>query len=115
SATPTVPVATLANPSPGVNDQFGWAAAISGSRVAVGAYLDDAGAADAGSAYVYDLASPTPNVPITLPNPSPAANDSFGFAVAISGTRMVVGAILDDAGAVDSGSAYIYNLTSATP
>src|SRR5207342_2133632 len=88
SGTPTVPVATLKNPTPAVNDTFGAAVAISGTRVVVGAYKDDTGATDAGSAYVYDLSSGTPTVPVaTLNNPSPAANDWFGISVAISGTR----------------------------
>jgi hypothetical protein len=89
SGTPTVPVATLTNPSPALSDYFGSSVAISGTRVVVGAYGDDAGAANAGSAYVYDLSSGTPTVPIaTLTNPSPAGNDYFGYSVAISGTRV---------------------------
>jgi hypothetical protein len=96
SATPTVPVATLNNPGPAFNDQFGHSVAISGTRVVAGAPSDDTGAMDAGSAYVYDLSSATPTVPVaTLNNPRPAQGD-FGDAVAISGTRVVVGAT-DDA------------------
>ena len=60
---PTVPVATLNNPGPAAGDQFGKSVAISGTRVVVGAYADDTGATDAGSAYVYDLSSGTPTVP----------------------------------------------------
>jgi hypothetical protein len=116
SATPTVPMATLTNPSPAAFDFFGNAVAISGTRVVVGAVLDDSGAINAGSAYVYDLAGATPTVPvITLTNPSPATGDQFGASVALSGARLVVGAIGDDTGTTDSGSAYVYDLTSATP
>ena len=35
--------------------------------------------------------------------------------MAISGTRVVVGAHGDDTGASDAGSAYVYDLTSGTP
>ena len=116
SGSPSTPVATLANPSPAVNDQFGVSVAISGTRAVVGANFDDTGATDAGSAYVYDLISGTPTVPArVLNNPSPAAGDNFGIAVAISGTRVVVGANLDDAGASNSGSAYVYDVSSGTP
>ena len=116
SGTPTVPVATLNNPSPFANDQFGLSVAISGTRVVVGAHVDDTGATDAGSAYVYDLSSGTPTVPVaTLNNPGPAAGDLFGMSVAISGTRVVVGANADDTGATDAGSAYVYDLSSGTP
>ncbi len=116
SGTPTVPLATLNNPSPAAIDYFGYSVAISGTQVAVGAYQDDTGATDAGSAYVYDLSSGTPTVPtVTLNNPGPAADDQFGWSVAISGTRVVVGANQDDTGATDAGSAYVYDLTSGTP
>jgi sulfur relay (sulfurtransferase) DsrC/TusE family protein len=116
SASPDVPVRTLNNPSPASGDEFGYAVAISGARVVVGSVLDDTGQVDAGSAYVYDLSSATPAVPVaTLNNPSPAANDLFGRAVSISGTRVLVGAFRDDIGGTDSGSAYLYDLTSNTP
>lgn len=116
SATPAVPAVTLNNPSPTTDDFFGYAVAISGTRVIVGTYLDDTGASAAGSAYVYDLASATPTVPIVvLNNPSPAANDQFGRAVAISAQRVVVGVRGDDTGATDAGITYVYDLASATP
>jgi len=116
SATPGLPVVTLANPSPVEYDFFGNSVAISGSRVVVGAPLDDTGADEVGSAYVYDLASATPTLPVaTLLNPTPAFGDSFGYSVAISGTRVLVGARWDDTGAEDAGSAYVYDLAGATP
>jgi len=116
SGAPTVPVATLNNPGPDEYDNFGFSVAISGTRVVVGAYGDDTGATDAGSAYVYDLGSGTPTIPMaTLNNPSPDGYDNFGFSVAISGTRVVVGAYWDNTGATDAGSAYVYDLGSGTP
>jgi hypothetical protein len=116
SGTPTVPVATLNNPGPAANDEFGYSVGISGTRVVVGAYRDDTGAIDAGSAYVYELSSGTPTVPVaTFNNPEPAAVDQFGISVGISGTRVVVGAYWDDTGAFDAGSAYVYELSSGTP
>ena len=115
-ATPTLPVATLNNPDPGANDQFGQAVAISGPLVVVGAFLNDAGAVDAGSAYVFDISSGTPMVPVAiLNNPAPDAGDEFGRSVAISGTRVIVGAHRDDTGASDAGSSYVYDLSSGTP
>lgn len=114
----TVLVATLTNPSPATNDFFGSSVAISGTRVVVGAYhheVDPTGAPGAGSTYVYDLASVTPTVPVTtLNNPSPAADDRFGYSVGVSGARVLVGAPNDDFGATDTGSAYFYDFTSGT-
>jgi hypothetical protein len=116
SATPTVPVLTLDNPAPATDDLFGHSVAISGTKLVVGAHQNDTGAIDAGSVYVYDLASGTPTTPVrTLDNPSPAADDEFGCAVAISGNRIVIGCHQDDAGATDTGAAYLYDLASANP
>jgi len=116
SPTPKVPIATLNNPSPAELDLFGWTVGIDGPRVVVGAYGDDAGGNNAGSAYVYDLSSATPTLPmLVLTNPTPAASDSFGAAVAISGTRVVIGALFDDTGANNAGSAYVFDVTSVQP
>jgi hypothetical protein len=113
---PTVPVATLSNPSPATNDQFGFCVAISGTRLLVGTPNDDTGATDAGSSYVYDLVGSAPTLPIAaFNNPSPQAGDQFGSSVAISGTRVVVGTPMDNTGATDAGSAYVYDLSSGTP
>ncbi|MEQ1748674.1 MAG: choice-of-anchor D domain-containing protein, partial [Prosthecobacter sp.] len=116
SGPPSLPTLTLPNPGPASSDNYGYAVAISGSYVAVSARLDDTGASNAGSVYVYDLSAVSPSTPLlTLNNPSPAVNDNFGISVAISGARLVVGAYFDDTGATDAGSAYVFDLTSGTP
>lgn len=116
SQTPAIPVISLANPSPAPADLFGCSVAVSGTRIVVGAYGDDTGATDAGSAYVYDLASATPGIPVLIiTNPTPAAQDYFGCSVGISGTLVVIGARQDDTGEINAGSAYVYDLAGATP
>ena len=116
SATPTIPALTLPNPDPGTTDWFGWSLDSSGDFVVVGALLDDVGGTDAGGAYVFDLGSPTPTVPVTpLLNPTPSNIDQFGGAVAVSGNIALVGGRLDDVGAENAGSVYVYDLASATP
>lgn len=46
-----------------------------------------------GSAFVNDLASATPPVPVgTLHHPIPAVGDAFGCSVSVSGNRVVVSA-----------------------
>ncbi len=116
SATPSVPAVTLNNPHPVAHDEYASAVAISGTRIVIGCVGDDTGASAAGSAYIFDLASATPTAPIfTIHNPDPAAIDLFGNAVAISSSRVVIGAYLDDTGAENAGSAYLYDLASATP
>ena len=115
-AIPGVPALTLTNPSPAASDNFGRAVAISGTRIIVGAHRDDTGATGAGVAYIYDMASAQPGVPVfILTNPSPAASDLFGIAVAINGATAIVGAQADDTGAINAGTAYVYKLLGPTP
>jgi hypothetical protein len=111
---PTIPVATLQEPILRSHDGFGGSVAISGTRVVVGAPYDHVqpnnAIIPAGSAYLFDLNSATPTAPVrTLSNPSPAARDYFGFAVAISDARVFIGAPGDDTAAPDAGSAYLYD------
>lgn len=111
SSTPTVPVAVLDNPQPGVEDVFGYSVDIDGTKVLVGSYNNDVGAPNAGSAYLYDLSSLTPTVPIAIfNNPAPTTDDFFGHAVALSSQWVVIGAHYNDTGARDAGSAYVYSL-----
>lgn len=112
---PSLPSLTIPNPAPAIGDGFGAAISISGNLLVVGASLDDAGATDSGSVYVFDLASATPMVPIaTIPNPGVAAGDLFGSSVAISGNKVVVGAMADDSSASNSGIAYLFELGGAS-
>ena len=116
AATTGTQLLTLTNPSPGVGEFFGWSVAISGTRVVVGAPFDTTDVQLTGSAYVYDLAGAMPATPVlVLTNPTPKFADRFGWSVAISGTRVVVGASRDDTGTNDAGSAYVYNLVNASP
>ena len=114
--------------STSANDRFGYSVAISGNYVVVGAYLedkfDDEGLVrlDSGKAYVYDITT-LPTAPATvssatlvLDNPNAFGiygADYFGYAVAISGDRCIIGAYQeDDAGGNSSGKAYIFDVTT---
>jgi WD40 repeat protein len=97
---------TINNPTPQYRDSFGYSVAISGNHVIVGAYDDITGGTNAGSAYIYDVT--TGALLHTINNPTPQANDRFGYNVAIDGINVIVGAYSDDTGATDAGSAYIY-------
>jgi hypothetical protein len=109
SSTPTVALTTLNNPSPAANDNFGSSVAISGRLAVVGAFRNDAGAADAGRAYLFDLSRGAPTMPLaTLNNPGPAADEYFGYSVAIDGLIPVIGAPGDAAPQAAKGSAYVY-------
>ena len=91
------------------------AVAISGNLAIVGAFgEDDAGGTNSGKAYIFDVT--TGSLLHTLHNPNAdgtSISDWFGHSVAISGNRVVVGAVYeDDAGGTDSGKVYIFDATT---
>jgi hypothetical protein len=94
-----------------LNDLFGFSVAISGDTAIVGAFVNDVGAnANQGSAYVFTRSGSTWTQQAQLTATDGAAEDNFGFSVAISGDTAVVGAPLDDLGANgDQGSAWVFS------
>ena len=111
-------IRTLSNPNvygPDASDNFGYSIAIDSNYLVIGApYEDDAGGANSGRVYIYELSTGTLLRSIVNPNAySTPVNDYFGTSVAISGNYAIVGAYQeDDAGGVDSGKAYIFNVTT---
>ena len=90
-----------------LGDGFGRSVSISGDRAIVGAYLDDDGGADSGSAYIYEWDGSS-WVETKLTASDAASDDKFGLSVFIDGEQAIVGSFLDDDNGIDSGSAYIY-------
>ena len=88
-------------------DEFGHAAAISGTTGIVGAWEDDPNGSASGSAYLFNTS--TGNESFKLSADDAAAGDNFGVSVAVDGTRAIVGAWKDDA---DTGAAYIFDTTT---
>jgi len=113
---------TLNNPnaySTRASDYFGVSVAISGNYAIVGAPReDDAGGDNSGKAYIFNVT--TGALLYTLNNPNAygtSANDYFAYEVAISGDYTIVGGGYfndreDDAGGLDSGKAYVFNVTT---
>jgi hypothetical protein len=91
-------------------DLFGGAVAISGDTLVVGAASDDVnGITNQGSAYIFVFANNAWVQQAQLRAADGAANDFFGFSVAISGETVLVGATSDNVGAnADQGSAYVF-------
>jgi len=93
-------------------DRFGWSVSISGDTVAVGAYTDDDGGGNSGSAYVFVEPaggwSGSLEEDAKLTASDAAADDQFGYSVSISGGTLLVGARTDDDGGGNSGSAYVF-------
>ena len=99
----------------GENEEgFGVSVAISGTTLIVGADFDDDNGAGSGSAYLFDVTDPKNPAQIAklLANDG-AAGDLFGQSVAISGATAIVGALFDDDNGSASGSAYLFDTTTA--
>lgn len=95
------------------NDAFGSSISLSGDILVVGAQLDDVGTAtDQGSAYVFYRNQGGPDNWGEIKHLTASDGvlaDEFGKSVTISGDTIIVGANLDNNGAiVDQGSAYIF-------
>ena len=116
-------------------DQFGYAVAISGGAIVVGALGEgssatgvdgnplDNSASTAGAAYLFTRTGTTWSQQAYLKASNTGGGDRFGASVAISGAKVVVGAIGEDSnatgvngnqadnGASNSGAAYVYDIS----
>jgi filamentous hemagglutinin family protein len=116
----------------GVDDRFGSAVSLDGTRLAVGAYLDDgynnpSGYADSGCVYLYNF-DDTSFSGGTLAkrigksyeiNLELGAADYFGMALSLSGNSLAIGVPYDDglnnpSGYTDSGAVYLYTFTDSS-
>jgi hypothetical protein len=105
----------ITKPTPVTNDFFGQTlAALGNDRVIIGAYGDDTGATDAGSAYIYNVNGTFLG---TINNPVPENFDRFGHRLAAFGSEgAIIGAMYEDTGASMAGSAYLFSIpTPARP
>jgi hypothetical protein len=98
----------------GSDDEFGWRVRMNndGTKVIVGAKYEDVGGTDSGAAYVFEYDGSNWNEVVKLKAHDGAADDDFGFSVAMSGDgkRVVVGAEEDDdTPGSASGSVYVYD------
>jgi len=96
---------TASDGAPG--DRFGYSVAVGSGRIVVGAAFDDDNGSDSGSAYIFDLDG---NELSKITASDGAADDYFGYSVAVGSGRIVVGARDDDDNGLNSGSAYIFDL-----
>ena len=101
----------LNHPGLSFGNGFGRRVAISGSRLVASGHYGTLG----GSILVHDLASATPGIPVVvIENPTPDYSDWFEV-VAISGSKLVVGAYADSNDGAASGCAYVFDLDGANP
>lgn len=109
----------ILNPSAAAGDLFGYAVAVRGDLLLVGAPTDNTAAGtNAGSAYTFTRTAGVWGDPHVVTPPDAAANDLFGNSVGIIGNvgitfgrYIVVSAYLDDDLGADSGSATLFRET----
>lgn len=96
-----------------VNAYFGQSVAVSGDTVAVGAWFEDGSATDSGAVYVFTRNGISWSQQAYLKASQVSDFDGFGYAVAISGDTLVVGAGGED-GSVSGVNGITDELTSGS-
>ena len=97
------------------DDHFGLSVSIDGNTALVGAYGDDDNGSISGSAYIFRFDGSSWVEETKLLPSDGAADDYFGYSVAIDGNTALVGAYCDDDNGSKSGSAYIFTPNSIDP
>ncbi len=92
-------------------DHFGTSVAVDGNTVVIGANGSDSNSVDSGAAYVFERDEGGKGnwgevEKLTANDGGP--NEFFGYSVGISGDTIAIGAPLDDANGLLSGSSYIF-------
>ena len=100
----------LLAPDGAADDHFGNSVSLSGNLALLGSRLDDDNGGSSGSAYLFDVT--TGNFLQKLTAPDGAADDRFGQVVRLSGNTALVGSPFDDDNGTDSGSAYLFDVTT---
>ncbi|MHC4846223.1 MAG: FG-GAP repeat protein [Planctomycetota bacterium] len=109
-----VPTQKLIAPDAAANDQFARYISLSGDKVLVGAWKDDAPSFDSGSAYVFRYNGAEWTFEQKLVAPDGASGDYFGWGCALRDDVAVVGAYRDDDLGTDSGATYVYRFNGSS-
>jgi len=89
-------------------DEFGISVDVSGDLAVVGAWNDDDNGTDSGSAYVFRFDGTSWVEEVKLLASDGAEGDNFGYAAAVAGNVVVVGARDDQDNGFRSGSVYVF-------
>lgn len=93
-------------------DRFGNSIAMDNGIIAIGAHTDSDNGTRAGAAYLFDASTGEQIAKLTASDGS--ANDYFGTSIAIDNGIVVVCANQDDDNGENSGSAYVFDVTTGT-
>ncbi len=99
-------------------EDFGFSVALADNLAVVGAPFADPSGASSGTAYVFARDGTGPDnwgEVGRLTASAGAAQDTFGYSVAVSGTTAISGARSHDEAGLDAGAAYLHEPTSPCP
>jgi hypothetical protein len=97
-----------------IQDCFGYSVDVEGNTAVIGAYGDDDKGSWSGSAYIFRFNGSTWIQEAKLLASDGAADDRFGFSVAIDDNIALIGAYRDDDKGSSSGSAYVFYFNGST-
>ena len=98
--------------------EFGYALALEGDVLAIGAYADGGNGTESGSLYLFDLQDNLLNESLKLTAFDASEYDVFGFTVAVSGDLIAAGADradIDDLDDDNAGAAYTFQVPEPRP
>ena len=108
-------IAKISADTPTDNSAFGYSVSIDGDYIVVGAYKEDTGATDSGSAYLFKRNSDVSVTQIAkIQASTPTAGSFFGNSVSISGNNIAVGAYQETTTDFYAGSTYVFERNSDT-
>lgn len=87
-------------------DRFGYSVSVNEDMVLIGSYWDDENGSESGSAYMFLRSGSTWIQEDKVTASDAAADDHYGFSVALDGDTAIIGAFLNDDNGNGSGSAY---------
>ncbi len=96
------------------SDQFGRSVAIDGTRLVVGAELNDDTGSNSGSAYVYQFNGTQWVIEAKLAASNQGGDDRYGYSVDIAGDIVTIGARQEDSGGSNRGAVYAYDFGGTT-
>jgi hypothetical protein len=95
------------------DDRFGYQVEMNNTHAMIGAINTDDQGINSGSAYLYAFNGSSWIFKEKFSSPHDSPGDEFGFSVSLSDHHAMIGALYDDTNNANSGSAYIYQLSSS--
>jgi len=97
-----------------MSDEAGYAVALEGSTAVFGATGDDEAAGNAGAVYVFTGSGMSWSQQAKLTASDAQGGDLLGFGLDLDGDTLVAGAMYEDTGGSDAGSAYVFVRSGST-